>query len=95
MSELDFITGTVSIDGVEVVDKDKPLEFPTVGAVLDRWGARLVTDLQQSALQHRASGELERSIDFAIEHEGEVYNFELYLNDYYKYVDEEIGRAHV
>lgn len=85
---LSWITGTVTIDGAEVVDADVPLEFPTVKEFMERWGAKLIIDLKNSAKQHKASGALESSITYDVEFRGEFLELDLLLNDYYKYLDE-------
>ena len=87
MTEFGFVQGTLSKSDGEVIDLSKKIEFPTVRETLEIWGAKLVTDLQRSASQHKASGALESSITFDIEFDGQFLNFELSLNDYYKYID--------
>ena len=87
MADFGFVQGTLSKSDGEVVDLSKKIEFPTVRETLEIWGAKLVTDLQRSASQHKASGALESSISFDIEFDGQFLNFELKLNDYYKYLD--------
>ena len=87
MADFGFVQGTLLKSDGEVVDLSKKIEFPTVRETLEIWGAKLVTDLQRSASQHKASGALESSISFDIEFDGQFLNFELKLNDYYKYLD--------
>ncbi len=87
MTDFGFVQGTLSKSDGEVIDLSKKIEFPTVRETLEIWGAKLVTDLQRSASQHKASGALESSISFDIEFDGQFLNFELKLNDYYKYLD--------
>jgi hypothetical protein len=87
MADFGFVQGTLSKSDGEVIDLTKKIEFPTVRETLEIWGAKLVTDLQRSASQHKASGALEASIEFNVEFDGQFLNFELSLNDYYKYID--------
>lgn len=87
MADFGFVQGTLSKADGEVVDLSKKIEFPTVRETLEIWGAKLVSDLQRSASQHKASGALESSISFDVEFDGQFLNFELSLNDYYKYID--------
>ena len=93
MVEVDFVSGSVKKSDVEIVNPDETLHFPTVRGVLEKWGAKLVKDLAVSARQHKASGELERSIGFTIEYDGQFLVFELKLNDYYKYLDQGVKGA--
>lgn len=89
MADFGFVQGTLSKSDGEVVDLSKKIEFPTVKETLEIWGAKLVTDLSKSLKfsQHKASGALEASIEFNVEFDGQFLNFELKLNDYYKYLD--------
>jgi len=95
MINIDFVSGSVKKSDVEIVNPDETLHFPTVRGVLEKWGAKLVTDLTKSLSfsKHNSSGALKDSIGFKVEFDGQFLNFELSLNDYYIYIDEGVKGA--
>lgn len=72
--------------------------FPTVSAILEDYGTRLILELsknletpwrRRSGLVYNsvATGKLKSSIDFRTVIFGSLYSFELYMEDYWKWVD--------
>ena len=62
----------------------------TLEEVLNRYGDEVTEALGQNLINsnHKASGELQSSIRFKVFSFGTVSTFELYIDDYYKFIDE-------
>ena len=61
----------------------------SINSILEAYGDRIVTALKDNLdfNKKNASGKLKKSIVFKIKFLGDSYVFELYLEDYYKWVD--------
>ena len=61
----------------------------TIEQILEDYGRKVETEIQKNLdATHRASGALSKSIRFKVFTFGTVTTFELYLDDYYKFIDE-------